>query len=79
MNINDSRVDVCQLTKNYRGWFSSFCDDVEMPLDNTGKPVVITLQQSEPKLIENYKQTPVDNFDSGFFRQTNLDPNIIPV
>lgn len=29
MNCEDSRVEVCKLTKNYRGWFSTFCDNVE--------------------------------------------------
>ena len=24
----DPRVAICELTKNYRGWFSSFCDDI---------------------------------------------------
>jgi predicted ribonuclease YlaK len=26
---DDPRVAVCHLTKNYRGWLSNFCDDVE--------------------------------------------------
>ena len=25
---DDPRVAICELTKNYRGWFSAFCDDV---------------------------------------------------
>lgn len=27
--INDSRVAICNLTTNHRGWFSSFCDNVQ--------------------------------------------------
>lgn len=27
---DDPRVSICKLTKNYRGWFSAFCDDVMM-------------------------------------------------
>jgi len=27
---NDPRVEICELKKNYRGWFSSFCDDVKL-------------------------------------------------
>ena len=27
---DDPRVSICELTKNYRGWFSAFCDDVMM-------------------------------------------------
>ena len=26
----DERISVCQLTKNYRGWFSTFCDNISM-------------------------------------------------
>jgi len=26
---DDPRVKICHLTKNYRGWFSDFCDNVE--------------------------------------------------
>ena len=26
---DDPRVAICHLTKNYRGWFSNFCDEVE--------------------------------------------------
>ena len=29
-NIDDPRVQVCQLSTNHRGWFSKFCDDVEI-------------------------------------------------
>ena len=25
---DDPRVAICELTKNYRGWFSGFCDDI---------------------------------------------------
>lgn len=28
---NDSRVQVCNLVQNYRGWVSNFADDVELP------------------------------------------------
>lgn len=27
---NDPRCEICELTHNHRGWFSSFCDDVTM-------------------------------------------------
>ena len=27
---NDPRVEICELKKNYRGWFSTFCDDVNI-------------------------------------------------
>ena len=27
---NDPRVEICELTKNYRGWLSTFCDNVEL-------------------------------------------------
>ena len=27
---NDPRVEICELKKNYRGWFSTFCDDVQL-------------------------------------------------
>ena len=27
---NDPRVEICELIKNYRGWFSTFCDNVEL-------------------------------------------------
>lgn len=27
---NDPRVEICELVKNYRGWFSTFCDNVEL-------------------------------------------------
>lgn len=26
----DNRVSICELTKNYRGWVSTFCDNVEL-------------------------------------------------
>jgi predicted ribonuclease YlaK len=27
---DDKRVKICELTENHRGWFSTFCDDVEL-------------------------------------------------
>jgi len=27
---NDPRVEICELVRNYRGWFSTFCDNVEL-------------------------------------------------
>ena len=27
---DDPRVAICKLTKNYRGWFSDFCDNVDV-------------------------------------------------
>lgn len=27
---NDKRVAICELTTNHRGWFSNFCDDVDI-------------------------------------------------
>lgn len=27
---NDPRVEICELKKNYRGWFSNFCDEVKL-------------------------------------------------
>lgn len=29
-NCNDSRLEVCELTINHRGWFSNFCDNVQL-------------------------------------------------
>jgi phosphate starvation-inducible protein PhoH len=29
-NTDDSRVEVCHLTINHRGWFSNFCDNVNL-------------------------------------------------
>ena len=29
-SCNDERLEVCQLTINHRGWFSNFCDNVEL-------------------------------------------------
>lgn len=31
-SCNDERLEVCQLTINHRGWFSNFCDNVELNL-----------------------------------------------
>ena len=31
-NCNDDRLEVCELTINHRGWFSNFCDNVELNL-----------------------------------------------
>ena len=27
---NDPRAQICELKKNYRGWFSTFCDEVKI-------------------------------------------------
>ena len=29
-SCNDKRLEVCELTINHRGWFSNFCDNVEL-------------------------------------------------
>lgn len=29
-NCNDDRIQICELNTNHRGWFSTFCDDVEI-------------------------------------------------
>lgn len=31
-SCNDKRLEVCQLSINHRGWFSNFCDNVELNL-----------------------------------------------
>lgn len=31
-SCNDNRLEVCELTINHRGWFSNFCDNVELNL-----------------------------------------------
>ena len=40
---DDERVAVCNLTKNYRGWFSTFCDNVPIPVTGTDVQTVNNL------------------------------------
>jgi predicted ribonuclease YlaK len=73
-NCDDSRVKVCELTINHRGWLSTFCDDVgnvrekDMSCSRPiGEMVFAECNQSE-KTMKN-----------SFYQDSNLDPNIIPV